>query len=150
MPKSANPKPSVAGAAKHAALVLDLPDPKRLEIALAEVAAEELEHNSTFAKRVLAFYNSLQPSAPKQKATPRAELVPIKYVEDRDLNAADKLDPYFLLEVYGMHQLWAALEPFPIAKLKEGADLVEKRTGTKANRRSKTTILEYITQHVTA
>lgn len=149
MPTTVKPKLTVAGAVQHAALVLNLDDTKRLGIALAEAAAQEAERNGAFAALVRELYAVLQPQAPKPKPAQRPELVPIKRIEGRELDAAGKLDPYFLHEVYGAHQLRTALERYPLAKLKEGADLVEARNrGAKANRRSKETVIDFIVRHV--
>jgi hypothetical protein len=59
MPTATKSKLTVAAAAKHVSLVLGLPDTKRLEVALAQVASEEVERSSAFARRVEAIYNLL-------------------------------------------------------------------------------------------
>jgi hypothetical protein len=91
----------------------------------------------------------LTPAPAKTKAAPAVQLIPIRHVEGHAINAAGKLDPYFLYEAYGAHQLRDALSLYPKIKLQEGAEVVEKRNpGTRANRKSKDTVIEYIIQHV--
>lgn len=149
MPTATKPKFSAATAAQRASDVLQLADAKRLGIALAEAAAEEVSRNPRFAQRVREFYDLLTPAPVKTKASPPVQLIPIRHVEGHEITASGKLDPYFLYEAYGAHQLRDALFPYPKIKLQEGAEAVEKRNpGTKANRRSKDTIIEYIIQHV--
>lgn len=77
-------------------------------------------------------------------------LTPIRHVEGREINLAATPDRYFLLEVYGAHQLREALDLFPLAKLKEGAEAVmERNHGTEPkSRSSKFAALDYIVQYV--
>jgi hypothetical protein len=146
---------TTAEAAKHAASQLGLDDVKRVGIALAVAAAEELDYNTVFAARVRMAYSRLA-AAPGTKARPRTSkalevtLVPVKHVEGFDLNPATPLDPYLVYEAFGANQLPIALNLFPLAKLKEASALVEQRCpGTKpANRSKKDAVIAYIVEQV--
>lgn len=144
-------KLSTSEAAKLASSILELDDLRRLTIALAEAAAQELVGNRPFAARVRALYDEV-PATPSRASAPdpfATQLVPIKMVPGRDINPAAPLDPYFLLEVYGASQLETALNLFPVAKLKEGAAMVERHhPGTKpTNRGRKAALVEYIVRY---
>jgi hypothetical protein len=158
MSTTAKPKVTLTEAAKHAALVLELQDTKRLQTALAYAASEEIEHNANFAARVVTLYNVLPPSASSgggrrggvgAKAAP-VELVPLKYTDSVGVDLAAPLDPYFLYDVYGEHQLPIALNLFSAGRLKEAAALVQERNpGTKPTHRShKDALVEYIIRYV--
>jgi hypothetical protein len=121
-------------------------------MALVEVAAQEAERNHSFANRVRATYAALPPTRTRTKMVTAfdVKLVPIKQVEGREINPAASLDPYFLNEVYGAAQLPTALSIFPVSKLKEGAEMVERRNpGTKpTSRAQRQALIDYIVKHV--
>jgi hypothetical protein len=147
-------KPSPTEAAKIVADALGLDDAKRVGIALASVAAEEVRHNPAFAARVRSLYATLAPTpSTKRGTTAKAlvtDLVPIKHVHGFQLNPAAPVDPFLVYEAYGAQQLPKALDLFPLAKLKESAALVEARNpGTKpVNRSSKAAVIDYIVHYV--
>lgn len=150
---------SPTAASKQAAQLLGVDDTKRLDGAILIAAAEELEHNSTFARRVRVIYGIL-PATKKRGATtsgttPKAlaiDLVPVKYVEGFTLNTSAPVDPYLVYEAYGARQLGKVLDLFSHEKLKDAARRVEQRNpqAPRANKGSKTTVIEYIVRYVTA
>jgi hypothetical protein len=154
MSAAVKPTLSPTEAAKRVAQALGLDDTKRVGIALAAVAAEQVQVNPTFAARVRALYATLAPSASTKKPTTAkalvTDLVPIKHVTGFQLNPAAPVDPYLVYEAYGAAQLPKALDLFPLAKLKESAALVEERNpGTKpVSRSSKTSVIDYIVHYV--
>lgn len=161
MSTTAKRKLTVADAAKHAGIVLNLNDSKLLGIALAYAASEEIEHNVHFAAQVRTVYEALASASngtgSKGRGSvgakaPAVNLMPMKHVEGYELNLAAPLDPYFLYEVYGSHQLPVALDLFSVNRLKEASALVQERNaGTKpANRSSKQALIDYIIHYVTA
>ncbi|MGZ3679042.1 MAG: hypothetical protein ACXWQR_10785 [Ktedonobacterales bacterium] len=154
-------KLSATSAAQQAAFLLDLPDVKRLGIALAEAAADELAANESFARKVRTLYDAVDASEGKESASrsttkyaaPIKQLIPVKPLEPGsvEITAAKPLDPYWLNDVFGSHQLRLALDGYPVSKLKEGAAMVEQRTGVKpSSKTKKTALIDYIVEHVTA
>lgn len=155
MPASVKRKLSTIAATEQAAQYLERTDLKRLSIALAEAAAEEVESNAAFAHKVLVLYDSLAPTKPapaKKKETTTKQLVPIRPVEpgSLDVSSAVPLDPYWLNEVFGSHQLAEALDRYPAVKVKEASAMVEKRNpGTKPkSRANKAAMVQYIVEQV--
>lgn len=152
-------KLSATEAAKQAAYVLGLDDPKLVGIALAEAGAEQVASDREFAQKVKTLYAALQATAAQPKTTTSArgresthvELIPRKIIEGQSFDPAAPLDPYFLVEFFGVDQLQAALEREPVFRLKEAAVLVERRNpGTKpANRGQKKPLIDYMLQYVT-
>ena len=146
-------------ASKQAAQFLGLNDTKRLEKAILIAAVEELESNSTFARRVGVLYGVL-PETQKRGATssgttPKAlalKLVPVKHVDGFTLNTSAPVDPYLIYEAYGADQLADVLDLFSLAKLKDAALRVEQRNpnAPAANKRSKAAVIEYIIRYITA
>ena len=135
--------------------VLGLDDIKLLGTALAEVAIDEASRDPGFANRVRAIYQELvdlkaaRPSRPRKSVSDEVELVPLIKIEGRRIDPFGPLDPYFLFEVYGAAQLRAALSGYPLARLKEAAEMVEQRTGIKPKgRATKASITDYIVEHV--
>lgn len=149
MPTTVKRKLSAAEAAKHASVVLGLDDLKRLGIALAEAAAAEASSNHAFAEKVRQLYSAI-PATGRKQAVESADLVPIKQLPGRAFDASAPLDPYFLLELYGRHQLSAALEREPLSRLKEASAIVERRhPGTRPkNKAQKASNIDYILQLV--
>lgn len=148
-----------AAASKQAGQFLGLNDTKRLEKAILIAAAEELESNSTFARRVCVLYGVLPETqkrgATSSGATPKAlalNLVPVKHVDGFTLNPSAPVDPYLIYEAYGADQLADVLDLFSYAKLKDAALRVEQRNpnAPPANKRSKATVIEYIIRFVAA
>ena len=153
------PAVTAASAARSIAFLLSVDDANRASLAVLLAAADEIEQNSRFAARVRAAYDLLPPSkAPRPTGSSRTSdaekiltstLTPIRHVEGHEINLAAPLDPYFLLEVYGAHQLREALDLFPLAKLKEGVEAVmERNPGTKPkSKSSKAAVVDYIVQY---
>jgi hypothetical protein len=80
---------------------------------------------------------------------PRKELVPIKEIPGHEINIARALDPYFLLELYGAHQLRDALAEQTTANLREAVALVKERNkGSQPRGRTAAAIIDYIVEHV--
>lgn len=153
-------KLNAISAAQQAAFLLNLPDTKRLGIALAEAAADEIASNEAFARKVRMLYDAVESlerkgpsSRPKENtAAPIKQLIPIKPVEPGsvEISAAKPLDPYWLNEVFGSHQLREALDGYSVSKLKEGAAMVEQHTGVKPiSKTKKSALIDYIVEHVT-
>jgi hypothetical protein len=136
--------------------VLNVDDPQRLAIALAEAAADEIQSNGRFAERVRLMYSALAATAPKrpqalkQPTALAVKLVPLRQVEGHMFNPATPPDPYLLLDVYGAEQLTDALNLYPVTSLKEAAITIERRhPRTKPkNRGQKTSLVEYISHWV--
>jgi hypothetical protein len=120
------PQQRTTEALNQASQLLSLDDPKRLGAALAEVALEEAQRNPAFADRVCQCYEALAPrKAPR--ATQRgktlqellledADLIPLKRIERAEITIGCPVDPYFLVELYGSHQLSRALGRYPLKK----------------------------------
>lgn len=151
--------PTATTAARSLAFLFNVEDASRVSLAVLLAAADELEQNPRFAARVRTLYEQLPAKAPRGTGASgkgdaakilASTLQPIRYVEDREINPAAPLDPYFLLDVYGAHQLRQALDLFPLAKLKEGAEAVmERNPGTKPkNKGSKPAVIDYIVQRL--
>jgi hypothetical protein len=149
MPTTVKRKLSTAEAAKHASVVLGLDDLKRLGIALAEAAADEATSNRAFAEKVRLIYSAI-PVTGKKQSVESADLVPIKKIPGRAFDPSAPLDPYFLLDLYGQHQLSAALEREPLSRLKEAVAIVEQRyPGTRPkNKAQKASNINYILELV--
>lgn len=131
---------------------LGLEDTKRLSAALTIAAAEGVRKNPAFASHVRFLYEDMAPkrATPKRvKVAADVELIPVKQVEGV-LNPAAAPDPYFLLELYGAHQLRLALQRYTATRLKEAVVLVQERhPGTKPKgRATKETMIDYIVEHV--
>lgn len=152
MPTKALRKLSTNEAAKFASSALDLSDLKRLAAALAEAAAEEVIRNRTFAERVRTLYSEIPEGRAAKMAQDEEPLVPIRQGEWKPINPGAPLDPYFLLNLYGSHQLERALSRYTLVKLKEASAAVEARNpGTKpANRGQKAAIIAYIVEKLAA
>lgn len=145
--------------ARSLASALGLPDAGRAGVAALLVAAEEVERSSHFAARVRSAYDLLPAGKPTRGSASAKDavakilsstLTPIKYVEGCEINLAAPLDPYFLLEMYGANQLRQALDLFPLAKLKEGAEAVMVRSpGSKPrSRSSKAAVVDFIVEQL--
>ena len=152
-----------AAAAQAVNSRLHLDDEKWLLAALAEVAAEEASHNPSFALRVRSRYEELHPAkkprAPRtssgvgsrRRSTPSSEpLVPIKQLPWRHIDVEQGLDPYFIIEYYGSHQLETALRRETVARLKEAISLVETRHPGAApkGKLTKDAAISYILEYV--
>jgi hypothetical protein len=152
------PRLTPSAASKQAAQLLGVDDAKRLDGAILIAAVEELEHNSSFARRVRLLYGVLpatkKRSAARSGATPKAlsvQLEPIKHVEGFTLNTSAPVNPYLVYEAYGADQLSTVLDLFSHEKLKDAARGVEQRNpqAPAANKRSKAATIEYIVRYVT-
>ena len=136
--------------------VLDLDDLQLLSTALAEVATDEATRSPLFADRIRNVYKDLQslkgtrPLRAKKKKTSEVELVPVGSVEGRKFDPYAPLDPNYLYQLYGGHQLRAALSRYSVVKLKEAAAKIEKEhPGTKpASRARKDAIIDYIVEQI--
>lgn len=155
-------------------------DGKRLHAALLEVAAELLASDAAFTARVLARYEQLAPPKrattgggsrgsgraggsastgtqrkKREKAgaeTDDTPLEPIRDVPAQHVTLAGQVDPYWLLERYGAHQLARALNRHTLRELQGACKLVEARNpGTKPQRKTNSQdIIAYIVEYVGA
>ncbi len=151
-------RPLAAG--QRAAVHMHADDEKRMLAALAEMAVEELSRNPGFALRVRGRYEELAPATTRRQTAPktprvakvpqaRKTLVPIKEIEGHEINVARALDPYFLVEAYGAHQLRDALEGHPAANLREAVAIVKERNpGTRPTGTSISAMTDYIVRYV--
>jgi hypothetical protein len=146
-----------AAASQQAAQLLGVDDAKRLDKAILIAAVEELERNSTFARRVRVIYGVLPATQKRGSAlsgkTPKAlaiDLRPIKHVEGFTLDPSAPLDPYLVYEAYGADQLADVLDLFSVPELKDAALRVEQRNpqAPRAYKRSKATVIEFIVRYV--
>lgn len=162
MPVATEPKPltvtqRTAEATREVAETLGLQDLKRVAAALSEAAAEGVRKNTAFAAHVRKLYEEM---APKPAATstrkrsqaktsaPDIELIPIKQVEGI-LNPAAPPDPYFLVDLYGPHQLRLALTRYTPARIREAVAPVKSRSGgARPSGTSRQALIDYIVEHV--
>lgn len=137
---------------------------KLLQAVLLEFAVDTLIADSAFAARVRSKYEgdvaaSKKPPAGGRergnRAVPKVSdyvepLVPIKRVPNHEISLDASPDPYFLLDVYGAHQLERALKPRSLATLRESGAIVEQRhPGTMPKgRATKAGLIAYIMQYV--
>lgn len=160
------PVQRAAQAAHRAAEALRATDEKRLAAALAEIAAEEMARNPTFALRVRSRYEDLEPPKkaraaktikeprkPKLPPAPRAAiepLIPIKPSVNYQIDVARPLDPYEVLEYFGAHQLPIAFDDQHLTTLRVSATFVEDHhPGTKPKgRATREKLFAYIMQYV--
>ncbi len=144
----------ISEANERAAELLHAQDAKRAVAAILEMAIEEYAHNPGFALRVRGRFDELAPAKPKRVASPKApkkELVPIKVIEGREFDVSRALDPYFLHELYGAHQLGDALRRHPASSVKEAVGVVQERhPRTRPSGRSKEDLIEYVVRYVLA
>ncbi len=160
------PVQRAAQAAHRAAEALRASDEKRMAAALAEIAAEEMAHNPSFALRVRSRYEDLEPPKkpraakslkeprkPKLPPAPRAAtepLVAIKPSVDYQIDVGRPLDPYETLEYFGARQLPIAFDDQHLTTLRASAAFVEDRfPGTKPKgRATREKLFAYIMQYV--
>src|SRR5258708_1715358 len=120
-------------------------DLKFLALALTEIAAAEIKDRAGFGERINAAFEQVRANySTKTKGTGASgkgkstgasmkPLVPIGNVDPAKFAPSARTDPYALLDLYGSHQLEAALSRYPASELKKAAALVEERKpGTKA------------------
>lgn len=143
-----------AQAINQAIEALGLDDAKRLSAALTIAASEGVRKNPMFAAHVRSLYEDMAPK--RSTARPTAsngraddDLVPVKQV-DYIRNPAAPPDPYFLLELYGAHQLRLALQRYTLARLKEAIPAVQaQHPDTKPKgKATKDSVIDYIVEHV--
>ena len=95
--------PTINEVAERASRQLGLSDPKRVTLALTQVAAQEAERDHLFAERVRSAYAALAPTKQRTKLVTAFDvnLVPIKHIQGREINPAAPLSASFLK--YGRH-----------------------------------------------
>lgn len=158
--KSPTAMQRVSRAADTIAQSLHLNNPKWVAAAYAEIAAEEVSRNPSFAVRVRNRYDELVP-APRRRGgashttepkAPKRVLVPRKTIETGEVNIAAALDPYRLYDIYGAHQLADALREYTLASLKEAVEFVQERhPDTKPkNKSQREPIIDYVVRYVVA
>lgn len=129
-------------------------DEKRMLAAMAESALDEMNRNPSFAVRVRNRYEEL---APQKKGTstkgtgrpPKPKLVPIKEFPGFQLDATRRLDPWFIIEYYGVNQLETALRLQTLSNLRKAFTVVEQRyPGTApSGKASKEEAIAYILEY---
>lgn len=140
-------------AVKRVAAQLGLDDVKLVTAALLIVAADIVEHAPHIRDEVQKEYRELAASArarPPKVSEPEVELVPLRRIEAHEINIAAPLDPHFLLNLYGSHQLAAALRRYPKKKLLDAVAQVQ-RHHPNAKPKAKATnaqLVEFIVEHV--
>lgn len=155
--KPVTPSQRGTEATSTVAAYLHLDNVKLLNTALLEVIAELVRTDSNIAQRVKDVYEQLAtPKLSTRKATtraPKAEkepLVPIREIPTHHVSIIGKLDPYFLLDLYGTHQLERALSDYKKDRLQEAVQTVQKRNpGTKPNKSTKDGFIAYIVEYAT-
>jgi hypothetical protein len=151
----------VTQVAEDAAAYLEVADPKKLAVAMVEIANDELRHNVAFAARIRAYYRVLdiqagvlnssgKGSSPKNRKKQDVLLVPIKKIEGYVFEPDIPPDPYILYELYGKEQFHTALERYDLKPLKGAVEIVQKRhPGTKPrNMGRKADIIAYLVEYV--
>lgn len=139
----------------------ELTNAKLLQAILLEVAAEASVRSTNFADQVRKRYAEATPAKPmkgqgaKPKPTPKVSailepLTPIKYIPNLEITLAGPLDPFFLLEAYGSHQLARALSGHSPADLRRAVTLVQERNpGTAPTSKTSKGLIAYIVAYVT-
>ena len=134
-----------------------------LALALAEVAAQEAERNTTFNQRVRELYETITPPKKAAKAStdpsirrPTREeiLAPLKAVGTVDQSRIAPYappDPYALMELFGVEQMPRAMYRYTLDNLKRSVPFIQARhPGTKpSSMAKKDAIVEYIMRYVT-
>jgi hypothetical protein len=138
---------------------------KLLQAVLLEIAADAVVTDATFAARINERYQELAPPPPPPKATapktrsggratPKVSdllepLTPIKFVPNLEITLEGPPDPYFLLDVFGAHQLERALNQRSVADLRKAAAIVQAQTSSRLPAKAtKPQIVAYIMEHV--
>lgn len=149
-PKVATAAQRAAAAAQQASEYLGLDDVKRLNAALVIAAADMLRNYGPLADTVRTAYEQLKPrrattSGGRGAKKPEVELIPVKSMEGQFRDPSAPLDPYFLLELYGPHQLALALERYTATRLREGVKTVQAHhQGTRPSGTGKQALIDYI------
>ena len=82
-------------------------------------------------------------------SAPKPALVPVKNMDGRFYDPFGPLDPYYLQELYGNHQLRQALDDQRTERLRQAARAVRSRNpGTKPRSDSRAALIDYIVEHV--
>jgi hypothetical protein len=134
--------------AERIASELGLDNLKVVNFAVLEAALQEIEHNKEFAQLVKRAFEQFAPakkSSKRQSSKPNSKgnvyttpLVPIGIVEDYRLDLSRPPDPFFLVKVYGMHQLYQALDEHNLASLKRSvAEQMALHPNTKPKTKTK-------------
>ncbi len=138
---------------------LNQADIKRLSAALSLAAAEEVEHNSSFASRLKLLFDELKPSKKPTLAKKHTTitdsiddgLVPIATGINYTFNPTAPPDPFFLVKLYGPAQLRKALGRYSATRLKETSQKLVADKGLPVKPMSKATkdeLIEYIASQV--
>jgi hypothetical protein len=151
----------ITAAYERAESILRLTDSKRLAAALVEIAVEEIERNPGFRLRVQGHYSQLAPQPPVRAARqqPRSastakkrleDFVPVKRIPGQSFNVAERLDPYFLYELYGPDQFRGVLSCFDVPRLQEAVQVVQERhpNTSPRNKRSMESLIDYLVQQI--
>ena len=143
--------------------LLEATNVKLLQVALLQIAAEAVASDPAFADLVRRRYLEIAPppkkiargGTRKASAVPKVSdyvesLTPIKHVPNLEVSLEAPPDPYFLLDVFGAHQLERALKPRSVADLRKAAAIVEQRhPGTMPKGKvTKPGWIAYIVQYV--
>jgi hypothetical protein len=117
-------------------------DVKILTAALTQVAAEEINHNSSFVTRLKFLFNEMKPAKSKEKPAEEIytgeDLIPIASMVGNPIDPLGIPDPQTLLKMYGVCQLPKALSIYKPTKLKIAAEqLMTTHPGTKPKTKTK-------------
>ncbi len=139
--------------AEKIASELGLDNLKLVNVAVLEAALEEIEKNKEFAQLVRRAFDQLTPPKVKAPSKNKAKggiykttLVPIGTVEGHRIDLGAAPDPFFLVKLYGMHQLYTALDEYSTTILKRSvAEQMVLHPGTKPkNKTNKEDIIAYL------
>jgi hypothetical protein len=148
--------------AEEAATYLGVDDTKKLAVAIAEIANDELHQNTAFAAKIRALYQALDVSPHSAKKSPGGSsslkngkkedivLIPVKRVEGYVFRTNEPPDPYVLYELYGREQFPDSLRGYSLPLLRGAVEIVQKRhPGTKPrNMGRKADIIAYLVEYV--
>jgi hypothetical protein len=151
----------ITAAYERAESIVRPTDSKRLAAALVEIAVDELERNPGFRRRVQMHYDQLAPQHPVRGARQRTQsastakkrledFVPVKRIPGQSFNVAERLNPYFLYDLYGADQFRDVLGCFGVPRLQEAVQVVQERNPNTSprNKRTKESLIDYLVQGI--
>jgi hypothetical protein len=133
--------------AEKIATELGLDNLKFVNVAVLEAALREIGKNKEFAQLVRQTFEQIAPPKTKPKAISsnkgkgglyKTRLVPIGTVEGHRIDLSAAPDPFFLVKLYGMHQLYDALDEYSATELKRSvAEQMALHPNTKPKTKTK-------------
>ncbi|MGH9637406.1 MAG: hypothetical protein ACRD72_21440 [Candidatus Angelobacter sp.] len=132
----------------------DAGNAKLLQAILLEEAARKVAEDHAFADVVMSRYQQSAPmrvkggrqSRPLPRASDIAEpLVAVNPIPDYEIQLRAAPDPYFILQVFGSHQLAKALNQRSLPDVRKAAKMVEERNpGKHPAARTKAGLIAFI------